>query len=327
MTPFRLYSAASLSGAAVVPSDRRIWTPPSGRVIANSTDGYRCRWNAPIGVISPQWPYADCDGSIEGTGPAGTAVAQSIATLPAAGLLGPDALPRFAKVADPLDASRQAFIFSRYITDNPANLRTESSFSPTLTPVPRAAFCWIAFGLLIPSAWANADLNDEVMVFQMHETPDGGDDTQVAPIGLIYLGGAGNPAAARMRMWVRGNPNGTTFASDTVESIVLNESAPLTDAWQFWVIKLRATWEPALGPYIQVWRANSYQSLQKIVEFGGPNTYNNVGRDYLKSGVYYYDNLWTGGATVKTLYHKGLYLWNDSPLMSPELLNEFLQSI
>ena len=129
---------------------------------------------------------------------------------------------RFGKVADPDDAAKFAYILRRKQGDEGTLKRTELSFSPTFTPVPLGSFCWIGFAFRIPSAWSAMTGTDEVMLWQVHETPDGGDDTQPAPIGLVVKGD-------ELMMWVRSNPNAVpTLQTPPMPRCSTNPHGPVT---------------------------------------------------------------------------------------------------
>lgn len=322
------FSAAALSGAVCVPADPDIWAGGNVSIKANNIDGYRVRVCAPIGAMDPRWKFADCDGAIEADGPAGTAVSQTIASTIETGLLGDDGQPRFQRVADPDNAAKKCFLLNRKIGDDPANKRTELSYSPTLQPIPRAKVCWIGFGLRLPSEWKSASVGDEVMIFQVHETTDVGDDIQEAPLGMIISGGgSATPQNAFQTMWVRHNPDFVTLESGTEQETIFHETDPPTDKWQFWVVKMVSYWNNSQSPYVKAWRKVAGEGMVQVVDYTGPNTYNNTPLDFVKSGLYYYDDLWTGGVTSKTMHHKGIFLWHDYPELTAESIIEYLEEI
>lgn len=313
----RIVTFSAITAGAVADPD--VWSSDCASYRVNDTQGIRARWGLMTGGIDPRWPFANCDGSVETQGPT-VGVAQSVASTSESGIAGPDAVVRFGKVADPDDAAKFAYILRRKQGDEGTLKRTELSFSPTFTPVPLGSACWIGFAFRIPSAWSAMTGTDEVMLWQVHETPDGGDDTQPAPIGLVVKGD-------ELMMWVRSNPNAVTYAADTTYTEVFNEAAWPGDQWQFWAVKLNSHWDEAESPTFEAWRRVGTGATVKVIDYAGPNAYNNTVRDYVKSGLYYYAEQWTGGLTDKAMYHKGLYQWLDGQGIDEELILDHLQSI
>ena len=314
----RVVSYSAITAGAV--ADPGIWSADCASYRINDTQGIRARWGLMTGGMDPRWPFANCDGSIETQGPAGS-LAQSMAATSEAGIAGPDAAMRFGKVADPDNAAKTCYYMHRKQGDEATLKRTELSFSNTFTPVPLASPVWIACSMRIPTAWASAGAADETMVFQVHETTDGGDDTQPAPIGMLVKG-------TGMLMWVRSNPNAVTLGADTTYTQVWSEAAFPADQWQHWVFKLRSHWDSAQSPRFEAWRAlGDSGALVKVFDFSGPNAYNNTARDYVKHGLYYYDEEWSGGLTSRTMHSKGLFQWLDGQGIDQNLILEHLRSI
>lgn len=314
----RVLTYSAMSGGT--PTDSGVWNADCARYQVNDQQGVRARWGLMTGVMDPRWPFANCDGSIETQGPS-SGLAQSMAATSESGINGPDAQMRFGKVTDPDNAARNCYYLHRKQADEGVLMRTEMSFSNTFTPVPLApAAVWIACSMRIPSAWKQAASNDETMVFQVHETTDGGDDTQPAPIGMAVEGTV-------QRAWVRYNPNATTLQAQTVYTEVWREADYPADQWQHWVFKLRSHWDAAQGPRFEAWRAVGGGALVKLIDHQAPNAYNNTARDYAKHGLYYYDLAWSGGLTSRTMHSKGLYQWMDGQGINESLILDHLRSI
>lgn len=306
-----------VSGAV---ADPRVWSPDAARIRVNDVDGIAVRTGLQTGAIDPRWVFAACDGTLETQGPSASLTA-SMSAVSESGVLGPDSVVRFAKVADPDNAAKRAYLMRRKQGDELTIKRTELSFSTTFTPVPRGSVCWIGFATRLPEVFRTMTGTDEVMIFQVHETPDAGDDTQGAPIGMVVRG-------PRQMMWVQSNPNATTLAAATTYTEVFSETVWPGDQWQFWAVKLRSDWDPASLPRIEAWRRVGASSASvKVVDYAGPNSYNNTVRDYIKSGLYYYSGQWTGGVTEKVLHHKGIYQWMDGHGIDQEAILDHLQSI
>jgi len=313
----RIVTFSPITAGAV--TDSAVWESAASSFRVNNLQGVRARWGLMTGCIDPRWPFANCDGSIEAQGPV-TGVTQSLAATSEAGISGPDAVVRFGKVADPDNAAKSAYIIRFKQGDDAAMKRTELSFSSSFTPVPLARTCWIGFATRIPEAWRGLTGTDEVMLFQVHDTPDAGDENQPAPIGLVVRG-------ARLYAWVRHNPNLTTLAAGTTYIEVFSETAWPGDQWQFWAFRLKSSWDSAQSPRLEAWRRVGTGPTVKVIDHSGPNSYNDVTRDYCKSGLYYYADQWTDGVLDKVLYHKGLYQWLDGMGLTEELILDHLQSI
>lgn len=313
----RVLTYSAMSGGT--PLDGDVWNADCARYRVNDQQGVRANWGLMTGCIDPRWPFANCDGTVETQGPAGS-LSQSLSATSESPINGPDALMRFGKVADPDNASKSALYMHRKQGDEATLKRTELSFSPTFTPVPLAASVWIACSMRIPAAWKAAGASDETLVFQVHETTDGGDETQPAPIGMIVRG-------TQQMAWVRSNPNAVTLQADTTFQWVWVEADYPADQWQHWIFKLRSHWLSANAPRFEAWRAVGDGSLVKLIDYGGPNAYNNTNRDYAKHGLYYYDDEWSGGLTSRTMHSKGLYQWLDGQGIDESLILEHLRSV
>lgn len=316
----RVVTYSAIAAGAV--ADPGIWSADCASYRINDTQGIRARWGLMTGGIDPRWPFANCDGSVETQGPS-AGVSQSLSATSESGVAGPDAVVRFGKTTDPDDPAKTCFVMRWKQGDDTGTKRTELSFSPTtgFSPIPLGGVCWLACSMRLPSAWKSADSNDETMIFQVHESPDAGDDTQPAPIGMVVTGRV-------QRLWVRSNPNATTLQAATVYNEVWRESEYPADQWQHWVFKLKSHWDASQSPRLEAWRAlGSSGALVKMIDYSAPNTYNNTNRDFAKHGNYYYANLWTGGLTERVMHSKGLYQWLDGQGLTPELIVQHLRSI
>lgn len=312
------YSAAELSGDVVVPADDSIFSKHVGRLRVNDVAGYRLRWGLMTGAIDPRWLFADCDGAIETQGPS-DAVTQTVASISEDGIEGPDSQIRFGKTTDPDDETKACYILRWEEGDDASLQRTELSFSATFTPVPLGTTCWIGFAVRIPSEWKAAAANDETLIFQLHATNDVGDTVLNPPISIIVR-------SQGTLMLVRSNPNATSLTENTTYAQVWSEETFPENKWQFYAVKLKSHYDVAQSPRLEVWRRVE-GTTTKIIDYSGANAYNNTARDYVKSGIYYYDDEWSGGLTERVMYHKGLYQWLDGEDVSEETILDFLETI
>lgn len=301
-------------GGLAEPVDKEVFSSQAKKIICNNVDGYYSADVKGLGTIDPRGLLKYSQGSLEayGTYPALTAV-------PEAGVVGADTIPRFIRVADPLDAQRNAY--QMRLTQGDPNTsgskRVElTSFSPGLT---RGKDLWITFAFLTPSAWKTCDRTltgnpnagaDETLVWQIHDDSDVGDDAAQNPNVAMILtgGGAGTPELSKLNLSVRTSATAITTKAGYSQRTLFQELDYPADVWQYWVINCRMHWDIAFGPYFKAYRRIGYTGPWiQVVDDKLPNQYNNIKEDYQKHGIYYYPDAWTGGITSRLLHSKGLY--------------------
>ena len=302
------------NGGLIEPANKNVFTKDSRKVVCNDIDGYYSTDVKGLSMTDPRGLLKYSQGSVEcyGTYPALTAIPES-------GIVGSDTIPRFIRVADPLDAQRKAYLM-RLTQGDPVTSgshRTELvSFGQAIA---RGKDLWIAFAFLTPSAWKTCDRTltgnpnagaDETLVWQIHDDGDVGDDAGQNPnIAMILTGGgAGTPGLSKLNLSVRTSSTPITTKAGYIQRTLFQELDYPADVWQYWVINCRMHWDIAFGPYFKAYRRIGYTGpWTQVVDDKLPNQYNNIKEDYQKHGIYYYPDAWTGGITSRLLHSKGLY--------------------
>lgn len=261
-------------------------------------------------------------------------------TLAETGIVGADAADRFTKVADPLDANKRAFLMRIKSTDTGpvSGVRAEIQFGGTTERLTFGTRWFVGFSVLIPTEWKDGAASgvgntasgaDEILLWQIHHSQDGGDTENNPPIALIFVAGGGSEAACKLRMTAAYNVNAVTLSGDTVPRTVLDETGPTLGAWHHYCVDIVPHWDAGESPHLIVHRAIGSGATQTIVNDSLPNQYNDVTSPYTAQDVYYYatTGAWSGGRTDWTAHSKGLYIWRHNDGVVAEDVIEFLKAI
>ncbi len=210
--------------------------------------------------------------------------------------------------ADPLDPARSAFRHRL----SPAfpmwgdTYRSEISanWSNDGTNVMQGLDYWIAWAVKLEPDMIQAG-GGEVSLLDFHVVPDAGDTQNNSPFHLFLNDNV-------WRLVSLTNLSAVTLKEQTNLTTLWRESAPATDRWHRFVMKVRFHWDPARAPYLRVWKASGSSPLALIASQDGPNSFNDRAA-YLpqKFGLYRWD-AWAGAST-RTLYSKGFYVLRDLP--------------
>jgi Polysaccharide lyase len=134
----------------------------------------------------------------------------------------------------------------------------------------------------------------------------------------------------KLRFWVQSNNvlDGTNAdAQGNVFDFPIQKGV-----WNYIVIQWKYEWDETKGPYTRLWRAVGNDSPVKIVDTNIPNAFReSAGYHPWKFGLYMWDikKGW-GSSPTRTLYTKGLYIFNDepgTPTLDPNALVALLRSI
>lgn len=325
--------SAVTAGGKSEPSDYTVFNKYSGKVICNNVDGYYTYDNRAISTQDPRAPFAQTSEHVQvyGTYP-------DINTVPETGVVGADTLPRFIRVADPLDANRKAYLM-RLTQGDPETSSSHRVEISAATPLPRGDNVWIGIGFLTPSSWKSVDdvlvgnpggSSDQTLVWQMHDVGDVWDTAGQNPnLSMILIGGgSGTPERSKLVLTARTSTNPVTIKAEYQTRTMFEETDYPADVWQYWIFNVRLHWDSSYSPYFKAWRRVGYTGEWKqLVDDNLPNQFNNVPNDYQKQGIYYYVDAWTGGITSRVLYSKGLHSFKDDGSITLEDMQDFMDKI
>lgn len=196
---------------------------------------------------------------------------------------------RLEIVTDPARSGERVVKHTLYPTDieTATGLRSEYYYQPAGS-LPKTLWYW--FALYMPDTW---DTDKRFVVWQLHDTPDGGDSSTRTPTMVGYLD-------ADRKIYV---PN----SYDTVASSPAHPNydrtplvvKPTFGRWQEWVVKVNWSAVAGAGSF-DVWvdRRKVYWESSQI------NTYNDAALPHVKQGPYDYYHL--GDFGVREMYSKGV---------------------
>ena len=290
-------TVADASKAAPTPSTS---TLSASEPTLSSTDSRVVYWIDPrlsFGDLRPWGPSTQIYGNN-----------RSLADVAEPGIIGSGTDYALSRVTDPLDSSKAAFrhrIAGAFPTWGSVGARRSeitANWSNDGTNVTRGTDYWVAFAFKFePDMFGSG--NGGVSLMDFHQVPDKGEGW--LPSSLRMYGGDNN-----ISFVVRWDSAQPTPSSGLPSKTLWSESSPSTAVWQRFVMKMRLHWDPAQKPYVKVWRSVGDAPLQQIVNYEGPNDYNNIA-PYIpqKFGLYRWDS-WAGKST-RTMYTKGFYVIKD----------------
>lgn len=171
--------------------------------------------------------------------------------------------------------------------------RSELNIDPIRTAVGGTAWYW--WRSYLPSDWQVG--GNPTVIWQVHDTPDGGDPVRRPPIECDVEGNelviwssaaisAGNDAQVNRAIWRA-------------------PLAPHLGVWTDWVVGV--TWNYTTSGALSIWR----NRRRIFVESGQPNCYNDVNGLYPKLGVYTPLDL-SPEIPSRTVYHQGLIVGDSA---------------
>lgn len=151
---------------------------------------------------------------------------------------------------------------------------------------------WYAFSLFIAEPWAPHE-EDEVLA-QWHSDPDqviGDDRFRGPPLALRIVG-------KRLRLTYGWDANFIT-RDGWKASYLMWEGPVQTGQWMHWKFEVKWSWESE--GMLRVWLGE-----ELLVDYQGPNAYNDIRGVYLKLGLYH-------PGTERTLYLDDVYIGDSAP--------------
>lgn len=206
------------------------------------------------------------------------------------GVSYPNGIPgRVERVFDPLGSGEAVCKHTLYPTDAEAatGQRSEYYYQPAGT-LPKTLWYW--FSMFLPNDWKT---DKRFILWQFHDTPDGGDSATRTPTMVGYL-----DTDRRIYLPNSYDPNATSAAHPNYDRIPFS-LPPAFGRWQEWVIK--AGWSASVGSgTLDLWidRRKIYWESSQI------NTYNDTALPHVKIGPYDYYHL--GDFGTRILYSKGV---------------------
>jgi hypothetical protein len=201
----------------------------------------------------------------------------------------------FAVVADPLGLNGNVIRARLAFGDSLAggSHRSELNIDPIRTAVGSAAWYW--WSVYIPADWTVG--GNPTVVWQVHDTPDGGDAARRPPIECDIEGD-------EVVIW----SSAATSAGNDAQVNRIIWRAPLADhlgVWVDWVVGVTLNYTSSGA--LSIWR----DRRKVFVETGQKNCYNDVAGLYPKFGVYTPDDL-SAEIPLRTVYHQGLVVGDSA---------------
>lgn len=252
---------------------------------------------------------------------------QLLASVSEPGILGAGSDYALSRGADPLDPSRSAYrhriagAFPTWGTEGARRSEISADWSAKGHTVLRGVDYWIAFAMKFdPDMFGGS--NGDASLLDFHQVPDPGESWLPSSLSMY----SGDDSLSFVVRWHAGQP---TIAKNPPSKTLWNESSPSMTEWHRFVMKLRLHWDPGQQPYVRIWRAVGEGPTKKIVDYSGPNDYeNNAPYVPQKFGLYRWD-AWTGKPT-RTMYTKGFYVIRDesgSPTLEENAVMDMLKEI
>jgi hypothetical protein len=232
-----------------------------------------------------------------------------------------DGLTNFAKVADPDDPSKRAFLFQIAKRDPGTSKRTELAWPSSTKGYSVGTTYWQAFRVRLGDNIKNAASSDESIIWQTH---DNGATVSMNPnMALIAKGGGAN---ATLNLLLRYSSDPTALREKAVARMAYTSSYP-SNKWITFVVQFRPHHTSGNGAFLKMWRDG-----QLVVNDTQPNDYN-VGqendfskRTYQKIGLYhYYDDKWTAGES-RTMHHKGIVTYVDDGKITEPMVRAVIEA-
>jgi Polysaccharide lyase len=144
---------------------------------------------------------------------------------------------------------------------------------------------WYGFSIYLPPDYEvdyyTAPTWQNELLAQWHDTPDEGEAAKSPPLGIGTTGGE----------WIID----TRYSSKPIQTAndgarVVHWRAPYqTGVWTDWVVHVK--WSYQSDGFLEIWKDG-----KRIVDYRGPNTYNNQGNNYFQWGIYKWP--WTNNGTT-----------------------------
>lgn len=198
-------------------------------------------------------------------------------------------------VADPLGTAGNVLRAHMALGDSLAggSYRSELNIDPIRTPVGGVAWYW--WRTYLPTDWIVG--GNPVYIWQVHDTPDGGDPNRRPPLEAHVEGD---------RLWIISSAAISGVNDNQVNRFVW--SMPLAEAlgvWTDWVVGV--TWNYTSAGALTVWR----NRRRVFTETGQKNCFNDVNGLYPKLGVYTPLGL-SAGIPSRTVWHQGLVVGDSA---------------
>lgn len=171
--------------------------------------------------------------------------------------------------------------------------RSEVNIDPIRTAVGASAWYW--WRTYLPTDWAVG--GNPTCIWQVHDTPDGGDAARRPPIECDVEG-------SELVIW----SSAATSAGDDAQVNRAIWRAPLSQhlgRWVDWVVGV--TWNYTSSGALSIWR----DERRIFTETGQKNCYNDVAGLYPKLGVYTPLDL-SPEIPTRTVYHQGLVVGDSA---------------
>jgi hypothetical protein len=159
----------------------------------------------------------------------------------------------------------------------PVNQKTSWGHGPNLQW--RRTY-WIGLSVYVPSDWRADSTSDEVL-FQIHNWPDDWANSYTPPVAIRLKP---RDASWNLRVWYKVTPEGSGGLADVTRAIDTVVSPAKRGAWTDWVIEYRPDWRLQTDGGVGVTRF--WMDGRKVLDYSGPNAYNDRLGPYLMFGCY-----------------------------------------
>lgn len=177
--------------------------------------------------------------------------------------------------------------------------RTEfTAFNTTKTLAFRRSY-WIGLSIYVPSDWKQSTSGD--VLFQIHNQPDDWANSKSPIFAIVTQKGGLNWRLANFYIT---RPEAEVPGNTGLILAFANETQPIrTGEWTDWVIEYRPDWRLLEDGGVGVTRV--WKDGLKIVDYAGPNAFNETLGPYLSFGLY--KSAWRSSTFVDTVAERYYY--------------------
>jgi hypothetical protein len=159
---------------------------------------------------------------------------------------------------------------------------------------------WIGFSIYIPANWQDDSTTEEVL-FQVHNYPDDWANSYTPPVCIRIQP---NDPGWYLRILYKTTPEYSGGDKDIKSAIGRSVGPRKVGGWTDWVIEYRPDWRPVADGGNGVTRF--WMNGQKVLDYVGPNAYNDTLGPYLQFGLYksgWRDANFADPVTERLYYH------------------------
>jgi len=159
---------------------------------------------------------------------------------------------------------------------------------------------WIGFSIYIPRDWQAGTTTEEVL-FQIHNYPDDWANAYTPPVCIRIQP---NDPGWYLRVLYKTSPEYSGGQVDVKSAVGKSVGPRKVGGWTDWVIEYRPDWRPLADGGVGVTRF--WMDGNKVLDYAGPNTYNDTNGPYPCFGLYksgWRDVNFSDPVTERLYYH------------------------